>query len=225
MFDTRKFGAHLSALRKKADMTQSALADQLGVTRQSVSNYERGDSFPDVDILLSIADVLGVAVDTLIRAGEPSEREAAILKQAVNGDEDIVAASIDDVVRLAPFLKPSVLNRLADSLKQDGIDLSHLVALAEYLGNETLDHLLETATLQTVDGDLLGMLLPFLSTASKTVIFEKILSHELEWHLIKPLLPHASEFISQMEAAVMDGALPGEVLNIISAYVHEREGL
>ena len=39
MFDTRKFGAHISKLRKEADMTQSALADQLGVTRQSVSNY------------------------------------------------------------------------------------------------------------------------------------------------------------------------------------------
>ncbi len=44
MFDTRKFGAYVSKLRKNADMTQSALSDRLGLTRQSVSNYERGDS-------------------------------------------------------------------------------------------------------------------------------------------------------------------------------------
>ncbi len=46
MFDTRKFGAFLARLRKNADMTQSELADKLNLTRQAISKYERGDSFP-----------------------------------------------------------------------------------------------------------------------------------------------------------------------------------
>lgn len=223
MFDTRKFGSFISKLRKEADMTQSALADQLGVTRQSVSNYERGDSFPDIAILINIADLFHVTVDTLIRAGEPTEGEAHILKQAVIGDTEIVSDSIDDIVQLAPFLKPSVLDRLAANFKKDGIDLSHLVSLAEYLGSDTIQDLMDSITINTAEEALLSMLLPFLDTASKAVIFEKILSHELDWNLIKPLLPHAEYLISQIEAAVMDGALPVETLDIVSAYVNERE--
>lgn len=65
MFSTKKFGGYLSRLRKSADMTQSELADKLNITRQAVSNYERGDSFPDVSILVLIADIFGISLDML----------------------------------------------------------------------------------------------------------------------------------------------------------------
>jgi transcriptional regulator with XRE-family HTH domain len=51
MFNTKKFGRYLSRLRKKADMTQSKLAEKLAVTRQAVSGYERGDSSPTFQYL------------------------------------------------------------------------------------------------------------------------------------------------------------------------------
>ena len=71
IFNTQKFGGYIALLRKKADMTQSELADRLNITRQAVSKYEVGDSFPDVSILVSIAEVFGVTLDELIAAGEP----------------------------------------------------------------------------------------------------------------------------------------------------------
>jgi transcriptional regulator with XRE-family HTH domain len=55
LFDVRKFGAYLAWLRKSKDMTQSELSDILNVTRQAVSKYEKGDSFPDISILLLLA--------------------------------------------------------------------------------------------------------------------------------------------------------------------------
>lgn len=57
MFDITKFGDYLSKLRKNADMTQSELADALNVTHQAVSRYERGYCFPDVSVLILIADI------------------------------------------------------------------------------------------------------------------------------------------------------------------------
>ena len=63
MFDTRKFGGYVSRLRKNADMTQSELADKLNLTRQAISRYELGDSFPDVSILVLIADIFHVTLD------------------------------------------------------------------------------------------------------------------------------------------------------------------
>ena len=56
MFDADLFCANLSILRRNADMTQSELADRLNLTRQAVSRYEKGDSFPDISILVKIAD-------------------------------------------------------------------------------------------------------------------------------------------------------------------------
>ena len=52
MFDTMKFGKALSTLRKQADMTQNEVADRLNLSRQAISKYERGESFPDISILI-----------------------------------------------------------------------------------------------------------------------------------------------------------------------------
>ena len=53
MFDTKKFGGYLSHLRKNADMTQMELAYRLNLTRQAISRYEHGESFPDISILVN----------------------------------------------------------------------------------------------------------------------------------------------------------------------------
>ena len=79
MFNTQAFGRKLAHLRKNADMTQSELAERLNVTRQAVSKYEIGDSFPDVSILVLIAETFGISVDELICATESTMGEAAIL--------------------------------------------------------------------------------------------------------------------------------------------------
>ncbi|MBQ8551835.1 MAG: helix-turn-helix transcriptional regulator [Clostridia bacterium] len=77
MFDTLRFGNALSALRKNADMTQSEVADKLNLTRQAVSKYERGESFPDISILLLISELFGVTLDKLVSFGGATEGEAA----------------------------------------------------------------------------------------------------------------------------------------------------
>jgi len=78
MFDTKKFGGYLSRLRKNADMTQIELADRLNLTRQAISRYEHGDSFPDISILVLISDIFDITLDELIGSGEPTHGESRI---------------------------------------------------------------------------------------------------------------------------------------------------
>ena len=59
------FGKRLQALRLEADMTQEALADEIGVTVESISNIERGIFGPKFDNLEKIAEVLDVHVKEL----------------------------------------------------------------------------------------------------------------------------------------------------------------
>ena len=62
---TFAFGPHLARLRQEAGLSQQALADRLSVTRQAVSNWERGQTLPDLETLRRIAQVLGTDLNTL----------------------------------------------------------------------------------------------------------------------------------------------------------------
>ena len=55
------------ALRTQMGLSQEELAEQLGVSRQSVSKWETGQSVPDLDKLIKLADLFGVTLDELVR--------------------------------------------------------------------------------------------------------------------------------------------------------------
>ena len=216
MFDTRKVGKALSTLRKRADMTQSEFADKLNLSRQAVSKYERGESFPDISVLVMIAQLFDVTLDELIGYGDPTKGESMILKNVAVGNTDVVAENVSDVVNLAPILKPSVLEKLSSRMEKQGIDISEVVKLAEFLNDESVEKLIESATFDGMNDELLERFIPFLNVDSKETIFEKILNGELDWRLIRTLLPYAEYLETQIEAAVVAGVLPWETLDILS---------
>ncbi len=59
-------GDNIKRLRQAKNISQNTLADFLGVTFQSVSRWERGDGYPDITLLPSIAAFLNVSVDDLL---------------------------------------------------------------------------------------------------------------------------------------------------------------
>lgn len=58
-------GENIRNYRKKNDITQEGLAERLGVTYQSVSRWENGTTYPDLELIPAIAEMLGVTVDEL----------------------------------------------------------------------------------------------------------------------------------------------------------------
>ncbi|CDC71489.1 MULTISPECIES: helix-turn-helix transcriptional regulator [environmental samples] len=61
------FGQKLQMLRQQAGMSQDALAERLGVSRQAVSRWERDETMPDPDKIVTLADLFGVTTDYLLR--------------------------------------------------------------------------------------------------------------------------------------------------------------
>lgn len=61
-----QFAERLKRFRKAKNMTQQELADRLGVSNKSVSRWESGGGYPDVDVLVPLARNLGVTVDDLL---------------------------------------------------------------------------------------------------------------------------------------------------------------
>ena len=60
------FGENLIQLRKMHQMTQEALAEKVGVTRQAIAKWEAGDSVPDLQTGQKLAEVLNVSLDELV---------------------------------------------------------------------------------------------------------------------------------------------------------------
>ena len=68
------FSENLQFIRAQAGVTQEQLAEQLDVSRQSVSKWESGASFPEMDTLLRICDLYDVNMDTLLRGSVEESR-------------------------------------------------------------------------------------------------------------------------------------------------------
>ena len=60
------FSSNLRRLRKRAGLSQDALAEKLSVARQTVSSWERGNSYPDLDMLVRISDALATDPNELL---------------------------------------------------------------------------------------------------------------------------------------------------------------
>lgn len=60
-------------LRKAKNWSQEDLAAKIGVSRQSVSKWERGEALPDLERMISLSDVFGVSIDDLIRSNKIAE--------------------------------------------------------------------------------------------------------------------------------------------------------
>ena len=222
MFDIRKFGAYISKLRKDADMTQSMLADKLCLTRQTISSYENGDSFPDISILVLISQEFNVTIDDLIKSGEPTATEEILLKADVK-KSDIPSEIFKnpniskEILNIAPLLKPSILEKVAKGLKKHDIDISSLVTLAEYLNDETFLEVLEKADFETLDRNILEKFMPFLDDMSKANLFVKIIDGEIDYHFLEIYLPYVDPYYvsDQIEAAVVAGTIEWDALEIL----------
>ena len=63
-------GGTIYRLRTEHNLSQGDLAEALGVSRQSVSKWETGQSVPDLDKIIRLADLFGITVDELVREEE-----------------------------------------------------------------------------------------------------------------------------------------------------------
>lgn len=71
-------GERIQKYRRLAGLSQEQLAEQMAVSRQAVSKWELGDTIPDADRIVQLAQLFGITTDTLL-LGEPApEPEAPV---------------------------------------------------------------------------------------------------------------------------------------------------
>ena len=80
-----KFGNRLYELRKKAGLTQRALAGILHVSDKAVSKWETGASKPETQTLRKLAEIYHLSIDELLRLREEDDMEKSVSKIVLTG--------------------------------------------------------------------------------------------------------------------------------------------
>ncbi len=106
MTDRTIIGRNIAALRKEAGLTQTELADKLHVSHQAVSQWERGETLPDILTLPALAEIFSTGVGRLLGSEAVKENEPAAIED-VNVDVQVdvqVQLESDPVENLPPVV-------------------------------------------------------------------------------------------------------------------------
>ena len=116
---------NLKKYRILKDLTQEDVAEYLGITAQSVSKWERGESYPDITFLPALANIFETSVDLLIGMDtiRAEETRYNIHKKAVEyqreGNYDMAEKTYRDALLIYPN-KPGMILGLASTLALKG---------------------------------------------------------------------------------------------------------
>ena len=122
------FSERLSTLRQKRGYSQEQLALKMGVTKQTISNYERDSRSPDREMLERLADKLDCSVGYLL--GTEEELNAQLSLEALRAEFSAYAdAKLDALLSQAPTLPSNV--RPVSALHRQQIPLIGGVAAGE----------------------------------------------------------------------------------------------
>lgn len=139
MFNMTQIGKTIRQARIRENMTQMELADRMGVSFQAVSNWERGNSMPDISKLESLCDALHLDLKQLL-AGEPGATEA--VTKVLRADPEPL--SVEELADVAPLLPPSQMQ--TQTRKTTGgknYNLKKLASILPFLDEEMLEEILE----------------------------------------------------------------------------------
>ena len=147
--DPVKTGEFIACLRKKHEMTQFALASALQVSHQAVSKWETGSALPDIDILISMANLFEVSVESLIFGGDegadPLEADKIRYSETIAG---VIKTKCDIDLLLEAFSEMRE-DDIADCIQTLRItDANHLTKLCTRLSSGKIAQVIKTLRLK-----------------------------------------------------------------------------
>lgn len=112
----------LVELRKANNLSQEALAEKLGISRQAVSKWERAEASPDTDNLILLARLYQISLDELLQTDEEilTERERQESNvETKSGGEDVMDSLAEDKAEQAESMQQEQTDREQDSRENE----------------------------------------------------------------------------------------------------------
>lgn len=97
------FGKRLKSLRREHDVTQAEIAEMLGVSTTTITNYENGNRKMPIDMVVKIADRYKVSVDSLL--GTKNKRTKIAQSWNANfGDEIFTPEEMGEIINYVNYI-------------------------------------------------------------------------------------------------------------------------
>lgn len=210
-FNMDQIGRKISAFRKEQNMTQMELADKLGISFQAVSNWERGNTMPDISKLPELAEIFHVTTDELL--GEAS----GLVRSAAKGEMEQYMAenpvTVEEFTQAAPLLTPDQAEAGFEKLTEQTphLSLSDLEDILPHIGRGVVDELaLKYA--DSPDWKDLDEIAPFVSGHVLEQIAEKLVAQGKNIEDIVPFL--SAECVTRMALMYMEASEWGKLEDI-----------
>lgn len=155
MFDMKQIGKKITDLRKSHNMTQMELADKLAISFQAVSNWERGNTMPDISKLPELAEIFHVSVDELLSGKAPLVE--AVLNDCMEEYMEEGNVTEQELADILPLLKPELAEEVLE--KANIASFADISAFLPFMDSEALA---EIAMEYAEQGDDVDAVLPFL---------------------------------------------------------------
>jgi transcriptional regulator with XRE-family HTH domain len=187
-------GRFLRESRRGLGLTQSYVAESLGVSAQAVSKWERGENLPDISFFPDLSKILQISIDEILAAGRAEKSERA---------EDRIQKLVDDGVFGRVLGRMAGLERMADL----DMDLDFFVYLS---GGQKLEFI-ETILKIPGYGLVLDEILPYSAASHKTAVLSHILANR-DYDLLEQIAVYMN---NDMKAAVLTKLLAERRFDII----------
>jgi len=149
-----ELGKRILAIRKENDLTQDELAEICNVTRQTISNWENGKSYPDLDTLVMLSDSFGVSLDAMLKGDR--EMVSEITKEQKQGRYHRIKMVIAVIIAVAIFpaaililqntfttLKPSDYQISVREITLEDVTVDKDKEIATYIDPEGPDYIIK----------------------------------------------------------------------------------
>jgi len=104
----------LRKIRKEKNMTQEQIAGMIHVSRQTISNWENGKSYPDIESLILLSDIYKVSLDELVR-GDVKFMKKEVMKNEM--EKYSKAMLFFGILAILSFVGISKVPRYSESIR------------------------------------------------------------------------------------------------------------
>ena len=105
--DQKKIGSFIAARRKDNGLTQSQLAERLGITDKAVSKWETGKSMPDLSLFCPLCGLLHITLNELLSGEFISDENLKEKSEQILTSSQAGLAKIRGKIRQMPMFRPS----------------------------------------------------------------------------------------------------------------------
>jgi transcriptional regulator with XRE-family HTH domain len=163
LFDMSKVGRNIVDFRKRSGMSQMSLADRLSISYQAVSNWERGETMPDISKLPQLAHIFDVSIDEILDESKGTQLLKNLLNDTTQDYLQNQEISLKDISAIAPLLSSEQVQEIIEHA-QANLNIGNLMFVAPYVSEEFMNQLVkQVLVIESIGAAELLAIAPYIS--------------------------------------------------------------